>query len=158
VISSKARRAGNNGRADSNSKFAEAGEAVSRLHLPDAVEAHGMRRLDSQAKQAMPLRNGASPVRVVHFAFGKTWTLLAGDGSPGERKLRETGKLRKRENVEEGADEPVADLIATVGDKPVAGRMVHLLQCFYHPWRWQDDGGPRGRAARIRPISARRVM
>src|SRR6267143_1904604 len=71
--------------------------------------------------------------RVVHFAFGKYQHAVAAvDGFASEAKaLAKAGKLWERKNVEEGGDEPVAELIGpTFGDKPIARRAAHHLQCF----------------------------
>src|SRR6267143_6541776 len=123
--------------ADSNGEFAEAGEAaVFTFHLPDALEAHGndgdAKSFGEQADAALE-RGHLAGGRVVHFAFGKYQHAVAAvDGFASEAKaLAKAGKLWERKNVEEGGDKPVAELVCpTFGDKPIARRMTHFLECF----------------------------
>src|SRR6266850_5356682 len=110
--------------------------AVFALHLPDAVEADGndgeAKIFGEQADAALE-RGHFAGGRVVHFAFGKNQDAIAAvDGFAGKAEtLAKAGKLRERKNVEEGGDKPVAKLVGpTFGDKPIARRMTHFLQCF----------------------------
>src|SRR5216684_1041687 len=125
------------GGADSNGEFAEMGKAsVFAFHLPHAVEAHRNNRdakiFDEQADAGLE-RSHFAGGRVVHFAFGKNQHAVAAvDGFAGKVKaLAKAGKLWERKNVEEGGDKPVAELVCpTFGDKPIARRMTHFLECF----------------------------
>src|SRR5882724_725675 len=110
--------------------------AAFTLHLPDAVKTHrnnGETKIFREQTDAALKRSHFACGRVVHLAFGKNQHAIATvNGLAGKAKtLSKAGKLRQRKHVEEGGDEPVAELIGpTSGDEPVARRMTHFLQCF----------------------------
>jgi len=151
--------------ADADGDFADVGEAAMfALHLPDTVQANrndrDMQIFCEEADAALK-RSHVAVFGVIHFTFGKNEHAVAAvDGFAGEAEaLAEAGKLRERENVEEQGSEPVAELIspALAKNQSCGGRRIFC-----------SDSPPMaaarrcrcrsGTAARIKPMSARRVM
>ena len=145
--------------------FVAMGEAAMfSLHLPDAVEAHGndwQSEIFCEQADAGLKRGHAAVGGIVDFSFRKNQDGVAAVGGfAGEAEaLPEAGKLRERKNVEERGDQPVAKLIGPAFcEKPLRGG-VRMRRSDSPPMamarRWRNRAGS---AARIRPMSARRVM
>ena len=123
--------------ADAHDDFAYAGEAaVFALHLPDTVQADRENRdlqiLREQADARLEFRHFAGD-GIVHLAFGEDEDAVAAvDRLAGEAEaFAESGELRKREDVEERRDEPIAELVCdALGGKPILRRVAHVAEGF----------------------------
>jgi len=109
---------------------------VFAFHLPDAVEAHGddgdSQILGEEADAGLESGHFAG-LGIVDLAFGEDQDAVAAvDGFSGEAKaFAEAGELREREDVEEGGDEPVAELVGPAfGEEPILWRAAHFTEGF----------------------------